>query len=506
MRFSFIVFLFYRSSCSLYLFGGICMIDANNNINTVIWNNVLDLLEKDVTKPTFDTWFRATELVAYCDDTVIIKVQNGFAKSNLENNYLTIIKQHLESLLNQPVKIQFVTPEEKENAIKRLFQQQGYTEDDCQPQETISEPSSQGFSSAQIPSFSVSSTPLKETGLNPKYTFDTFVVGNSNRITHAACVGVADNIVSGKPTRLYNPLFIYGGAGLGKTHLMHAIGNHILNYKPDTKITYVSSEQFTNEMIDAIRDGTNKEFRDHYRNVDVLLVDDIQFLSKKESTQEEFFHTFNTLYDAEKQIIISSDRPPNEIPKLEERLSTRFGMGLPTDIQPPDLETRIAILRKKAQSDQLEIPDDVFEYIAENIRSNIRELEGVLVRLAAYSELSDRKIDLLLTKECLQNLITPNEPVIITGEFIQKKVAEFYQVRVDDFKAKKRTKNIAFPRQIAMYLCREMTDLSLPKIGELFGGRDHTTVIHACDKISDTLQKDQALQIAINKIKNSLTH
>lgn len=252
--------------------------------------------------------------------------------------------------------------------------------------------------------------------------------------------------------------------------------------------------------------GTNKEFRDRYRKVDVLLIDDIQFLSKKEGTQEEFFHTFNTLYEANKQIIISSDRPPNEIPKLEERLRTRFSMGLATDIQPPDLETRIAILRKKAQAENLSIPDDVYDYIAENIRSNIRELEGVLVRLSAYSSLSKRKIDLNLTKECLQNLITPNEPVIVTGELIQEKVAEYYQMRVEDFKAKKRTKNIAFPRQIAMYLCRELTDLSLPKIGELFGGRDHTTVIHACEKISEEMRNDQTLQITINKIKNSLIH
>ena len=320
-----------------------------------------------------------------------------------------------------------------------------------------------------------------------------------------ACVGVADNISADAAKRIYNPLFIYGGAGLGKTHLMHSIGNHILQRKPDTKITYLSSETFTNEMIDAIKDNKNKDFRNKYRNVDVLLIDDIQFISSKEGTQEEFFHTFNTLREAEKQIIISSDRPPNEIPKLEERLRSRFNQGLLTDIQPPDLETRIAILRKKAQAEDLDIPNDVFDYIAENIQSNIRELEGMLTRLSAYSNLSKRKIDLNLTKECLQNLITPNEPVIINGELIQKKVAEYYQMRVEDFKAKKRTKNIAFPRQIAMYLCREMTDLSLPKIGELFGGRDHTTVIHACEKISEELRNDQTLQMTINNIKNSLT-
>lgn len=488
----------YRFIKSQYC-GGICMIDANNNINTMIWNNALKLLESDVTKPTFDTWFKATELAAYYGENIIIKVQNEFAKNNLENNYFNIIKNHLETMLNHPVKIQFVTPQEKEQAIEQLFQQQGYNESNrTQTDNLVAESVAVPIRQTAAPALS------KEIGLNPKYTFDTFVVGNSNRLTHAACTAVADNVVSDKEKRVYNPLFIYGGAGLGKTHLMHAIGNHILLRKPNTKINYVSSETFTNEMIDAIRDGTNKEFRDRYRNVDVLLIDDIQFLSKKEGTQEEFFHTFNTLYEANKQIIISSDRPPNEIPKLEERLRTRFSMGLATDIQPPDLETRIAILRKKAQAENLEIPDDVYNYIAENIRSNIRELEGALVRLSAYAGLSNRKIDLNLTKECMQNLITPNAPVIITGELIQEKVAECYQMRVEDFKAKKRTKNIAFPRQIAMYLCREMTDLSLPKIGELFGGRDHTTVIHACEKISDAMRNDQTLQITINKIKNSL--
>ena len=488
----------------MFIVGGICMVvDANSsNMNTMIWNNALKLLENDMNKPTFDTWFKSTELVSYCGENVIIKVQNDFAKNNLENNYFNIIKNHLESMLNHPVKIQFVTPQEKDQAIEKLLQQQGYSNEEHQKNDV---PTVDRVAEPKPPAFETSTVPSKDTGLNPKYTFDTFVVGNSNRLTHAACVGVADNISADAAKRIYNPLFIYGGAGLGKTHLMHSIGNHILQRKPDTKITYLSSETFTNEMIDAIKDNKNKDFRNKYRNVDVLLIDDIQFISSKEGTQEEFFHTFNTLREAEKQIIISSDRPPNEIPKLEERLRSRFNQGLLTDIQPPDLETRIAILRKKAQAEDLDIPNDVFDYIAENIQSNIRELEGMLTRLSAYSNLSKRKIDLNLTKECLQNLITPNEPVIINGELIQKKVAEYYQMRVEDFKAKKRTKNIAFPRQIAMYLCREMTDLSLPKIGELFGGRDHTTVIHACEKISEELRNDQTLQMTINNIKNSLT-
>lgn len=473
-----------------------------NNINTLIWNNALDLLEHDINKPTFDTWFKSTEMAAYFGENIIIKVQNDFAKNYLKNNFSSIIQNHLESMLNHSVKLQFVTPQEKEQAIAQLLQQQGYAAASAQPTVAEAKPAVQ----EPTPVFQEELRFFThDTGLNPKYTFDSFVVGNSNRMTHAACMGVADNIASDAATRVYNPLFIHGGSGLGKTHLMHAIGNHILMRKPSTKITYLSSETFTNEIIDAILRNKRKEFRDKYRTVDVLLIDDIQFIADKESTQEEFFHTFNTLREAEKQIIISSDRPPNEIPKLEERLRSRFNQGLLTDIQPPDLETRIAILRKKAQAELLDIPDEVFDYIAENIHSNIRELEGMLTRLSAYSSLSNRKITLDLTKECLQNLITPNEPVIVTGELIQEKVADYYQMRVEDFKAKKRTKNIAFSRQIAMYLCREMTDLSLPKIGELFGGRDHTTVLHACEKISEALQTDQSLQLTISKIKQSLT-
>ncbi len=493
------------------------MNDANN-MNAIIWNEIwnetLKLLENDVTKPTFDTWFKSTELAAYYGENIIIKVQNDFAKNYLKNNYTHIIKNHLESMLNQTVKLQFVTAQEKEQAINQLLQQQDY-QDYSEEKSQVAEPAAEKpyhtnpvIYPVQEETTSFDQPPrlfTRDTGLNPKYTFDTFVVGNSNRMTHAACMGVADNIANDVATRVYNPLFIHGGSGLGKTHLMHAIGNHILMRKPNTKISYLSSETFTNEIIDAIMKNKRKEFRDKYRTVDVLLIDDIQFIADKESTQEEFFHTFNTLREAEKQIIISSDRPPNEIQKLEERLRTRFNQGLLTDIQPPDLETRTAILRKKAQSELMEIPDEVFDYIAENVHSNIRELEGMLTRLSAYSNLSNRKIDLVLTKECLQSLITPNEPVIVTGELIQEKVAEYYQMRVDDFKAKKRTKNIAFPRQVAMYLCREMTDLSLPKIGELFGGRDHTTVIHACEKINEELRNDQNLSMAINKIKQSIT-
>ena len=301
------------------------------------------------------------------------------------------------------------------------------------------------------------------------------MIGNSNRFAHAAALAVSE-----APARAYNPLFIYGGVGLGKTHLMHAIGHHVINNTPSYRVMYLSSEKFTNEFINSIRDNKTEAFRNKYRTIDVLLIDDIQFLAGKERTQEEFFHTFNALHESNKQIIISSDRPPKEIPTLEDRLRSRFEWGLITDIQPPDLETRIAILRKKASSENISMDDDVILYIANNIVTNIRELEGAFIRVIAYSSLTKRKIDVPLAQETLQSIIAAYEkPKIITIEKIQKVTAEHFALRVDELKAKKRTKNVALPRQIAMYLARELTDSSLPKIGEEFGGRDHTTVMHA---------------------------
>lgn len=490
------------------------MIDSiNSSMNAMIWSNALEIFEQNVNRPTYDTWFKSTELVAYYGDKIIVRVQNDFTKKMLSQSYYDMIKNCLESLLNQNIQIKFVTPQEQEEAIAKLFEENGYKDDDFlqenqgQAQSFITAPPAQKPVKSVIDHNDSNNNnyEIKDSGLNSKYTFDNFVIGNSNRMTHAACRGVADNISSNADTRIYNPLFIYGGAGLGKTHLMHAIGNDILTHQPKTKIKYITSENFMNELIDGIRNNTNTEFRNKYRNVDVLLIDDIQFLAKKESTQEEFFHTFNTLYEANKQIIISSDKPPNEIPKLEERLRTRFAQGLPTDIQPPDFETRIAILKKKAEDELIEIDSNVFEYIAENVQSNIRELEGILVRISAYSKLNHMPIDLETAKKCLETLITPNESVKITGELIQEKVAEYYQIRMEDFKAKRRTKDIAYPRQIAMYLCREMTDLSLPKIGDMFGGRDHSTVIHAYDKIALEMKNDPTLQITINKIKSNVT-
>ncbi|MDV9977101.1 chromosomal replication initiator protein DnaA, partial [Clostridioides difficile] len=302
----------------------------------------------------------------------------------------------------------------------------------------------------------------------------------------------------------YNPLFLYGGVGLGKTHLMHAIGHHIVSQKKDSKVVYVSSEKFTNELINSIKDDKNEEFRNKYRNVDVLLIDDIQFIAGKERTQEEFFHTFNTLHEANKQIIISSDRPPKDIPTLEDRLRSRFEMGLITDIQAPDFETRIAILRKKAQLERIDVPNEVMSYIAKNIKSNIRELEGALTRVVAYSSLSNRVISFDLATEALKDIITTSKNEEINVLRIKEKVSSVFNLKMEDFNSKKRTRSIAYPRQIAMYLTRELTDLSLPKIGEEFGGRDHTTVIHAHDKVSKDIEESEEIKTKIDKIISDL--
>ena len=339
-----------------------------------------------------------------------------------------------------------------------------------------------------------------ENNLNTNYSFENFVVGNGNRFAHAASIAVAES-----PAKTYNPFFIYGGVGLGKTHLLHAIGNSVLKKYPNLKIMYLSSEKFVNEFINCIRDGKDIIFRNKYRNIDLLLIDDIQFLAGKERTQEEFFHTFNTLYDAHKQIVISSDSQPKEIPTLEERLRSRFEWGLITDIQPPDLETRIAILKKKAEKDKINLPDDVALFIANKIKSNIRELEGSLIRTVAYAFLNKRTIDLELVKEVLKNIF-PKDFENMTIDTIQEVVAKYFNIPTSDMKKKKRSKSIAFPRQVAMYLSRTLTNSSLPEIGANFGGRDHTTVIHACSKIKDLKEKDlnfnAQLEEIINKLKN----
>ncbi|WJH36227.1 chromosomal replication initiator protein DnaA [Paenibacillus sp. CC-CFT747] len=437
------------------------------------WQQVLAAIQTKLSKPSFDTWLKSTKASVFTDSLLIICAPNNFAKEWLETRYAKMIGSTVYECLDKNVEVQFVLEEDLPPAA--------HTPPVPAPRQPVQQ---------EEPFMSM---------MNPRYTFDTFVIGSGNRFAHAASLAVAE-----APAKAYNPLFLYGGVGLGKTHLMHAIGHYVLEHNPAARVLYISSEKFTNEFINAIRDNRGENFRNKYRNIDVLLIDDIQFLAGKEQTQEEFFHTFNALHEERKQIIISSDRQPKEIPTLEERLRSRFEWGLITDIQPPDLETRIAILRKKAKAENLEISNEALVYIANQIDTNIRELEGALIRVVAYSSLINEDISVPLAADALKDIIPSNRPKVITIQDIQQKVGEFYGLRLEEFKARKRTKAVAFPRQVAMYLSRELTDYSLPKIGEAFGGRDHTTVIHAHDKISMTLKQDQDLLKIIHNITDKI--
>ncbi len=437
-----------------------------------IWNDSLNLIKTELTEVSFNTWLKTIEPITINDNTIILGAPNEFTKGILESRYMTLIKNAVKQIKGKDYEIKFTIPGEE---ISKHF---GQTNNDVQNSDNSS------FRSQ----------------LNPKYTFDAFVIGNSNRFAHAGSLAVAE-----APAQAYNPLFIYGGVGLGKTHLMHAIGHYNLNQNQNSKVVYVSSEKFTNELINSIRDDKNIQFRNKYRNVDILLIDDIQFIAGKERTQEEFFHTFNALYEANKQIIISSDRPPKEIPTLEDRLRSRFEWGLIADIQAPDLETRIAILRKKANVENIHVPNDVTHYIATKIKSNIRELEGALIRIIAYSSLTNKEITIELASEALKDIISENKPKEVNVKLIKEIISKKFNVKIENLISKKRTRSIAYPRQIAMYLCRELTDMSLPKIGDEFGGRDHTTVIHAYEKITNDIKNDsdfkQKIDDMINEIK-----
>ncbi|MBM7624301.1 chromosomal replication initiator protein DnaA [Sporohalobacter salinus] len=448
----------------------------NRNLKE-IWQEALEIFKSELSKPSFKTWLKSTKLISIEDDYAIIEVPNDFSKDWLETRYSNLIKETISQLLEKEVNIKFAIPNDKEEELVNKEKQNKKTDNNENDEDD------------------------NPASLNPKYTFDTFVIGSSNRFAHAASLAVAE-----APAKAYNPLFIYGDVGLGKTHLMHAIGHYILKHNSDLKVVYVTSEKFTNELINSIRDDNTVNFRNKYRNIDILLIDDIQFLAGKERTQEEFFHTFNALHEANKQIIISSDRPPKEIPTLEERLRSRFEWGLITDIQEPDLETRIAILRKKATLEDLEVPNEVIVYIANQIHSNIRELEGALIRVVAYSSLTNKEITVELAQEALKDIISTTETKEINIKLIQQIVTNHYNLEIEDMKSRKRTRAIAFPRQVAMYIARELTDSSLPKIGEEFGGRDHTTVLHAYNKIEEKKEEDakfkSTIKTLINKIKN----
>ncbi|MBE3572127.1 MAG: chromosomal replication initiator protein DnaA [Moorella humiferrea] len=426
------------------------------------WQQVLSILEKKISLPALEAWFFDARPVTMQGNTLVLAAANEFARDYIQSRYYPLVQEALQKVLGrEPINIQVI----------------------CFSPSCDFSPASGEIDNDDLPR------------LNPKYTFDTFVVGNSNRFAHAACLAVAES-----PANSYNPLFIYGGVGLGKTHLMQAIGHHVLKHLPNYRVLYISSERFTNDLINAIRDEQTEEFRAKYRNIDVLLIDDIQFLAKKESTQVEFFHTFNHLYEANKQIVISSDRPPKEIPTLEDRLRSRFEWGLITDIQPPDLETRMAILRKKAAAENISIPDDVMFFMAQKIDSNIRELEGALLRVAAYAAFTKEEITVDMAERLLKDALNLSRPKPVTINLIQEVVARYFNIKQEDLKAKKRNRTVAYPRQIAMYLARELMDASLPQIGEAFGGRDHTTVLHAYTKIRDDLKNDPSLAQTISQL------
>jgi len=437
-----------------------------------IWQRALDLLKVELTEISFNTWIQTIEPANMNSNKIVLGVPAQFNKGILESRYASLIKNAIKQVTSKEYEINFIVPSQDEIDMDEF--------------KSTENTGGSEFAASAL-------------NLNPKYTFDTFVVGNSNRLAQAAALAVAES-----PAKAYNPLFIYGGVGLGKTHLMHAIGHYILNQNPNMKVLYVSSEKFTNELINAIKNNKNEEFRYRYRNIDILLIDDIQFIAGRERTQEEFFHTFNALYEADKQIILTSDKPPKEIVTLEERLRSRFEWGLIADIQPPDLETRIAILRKKAQLDKLEVPNDVIVFIADNVASNIRELEGALNRVIAYSTLTQSEITVELAQEALKDLLSSNNSRPIDSQLIIETVARYFNVKPEEFRSKKRSRDIAYPRQIAMYLCRELTDMSLPKIGEDFGGRDHTTVIHAVDKIGQDIEKNPEIRRAVEELKKNI--
>jgi chromosomal replication initiator protein len=442
-----------------------------------LWEQVLLIMKERMSEPSFNTWFQGSRINQFDprQNRITVFIPSSFSKNWVSNHYNDDIHTTIAALTEQEFSIDYVCTQQEEPSAAEIEPQQSLQPpEDAQPVMDIPQ-------------------------LNGKYTFESFVIGASNRFAHAASLAVAE-----KPALSYNPLFIYGGVGLGKTHLMHAIGHYVLQRSPSAKVLYLSSERFTNEFITSIRDNRTADFRNRYRTIDVLLIDDIQFLAKKEGTQEEFFHTFNSLHEAGKQIVISSDRPPKEIPTLEDRLRSRFEWGLITDIQAPDLETRIAILQRKANADRLNVPEEVLQYIANQVNSNIRELEGALIRVIAYSSLVNTDVSVTLAEEALKDIIAPDKPKAVTVSKIQKVVGDHFSLKVDELKAKKRTKNIAFPRQIAMYLTRELTDLSLPKIGEAFGGRDHTTVLHACEKVSNEIRANEQLGNTIHRLSEAI--
>lgn len=423
-----------------------------------IWNKSLSLIEKKVGENAFELWFKPIKLSQLKEQNVIIEIPNRFFKDWVEEYYPNLINDVMEEIVGYPVTVKFKIAEKEDSELKKI---------DARLEGRKQRLASKGIY------------------LNPKYTFNNFVKGQSNQFAHAAAMAVADSL-----GKAYNPLFIYGGVGLGKTHLITAIGNKVADKRHDFNILYVPSEQFTNEVVSAVRHGKTEELKGRYRNLDLLLVDDVQFMENKTATQEELFHTLNTLYEKQKQIVLSSDRPPKEIKNITDRLRSRFSMGLIADIQPPEIELRMAIIQKKAETERIQLTDEVINFLASKIKSNIRELEGCLIRLGAQSSLTGDPIDVAMAKNILKDIISEDDRPI-TIEQIQKTVAEFFGIKYQEMRSKKRTKEIAIPRQAAMYISKQLTDSSLSDIGKNFGGKDHATVIYACRQIAERREKDE---------------
>jgi chromosomal replication initiator protein len=441
-----------------------------------LWNRCLTALSEKVNQNSFDMWLKPLKASSIKENTLEIEVPNKFFKDWVRENYQSIIREVLQQITNKSYLVIFSMREGNE-------------------EEEIKEPKAKA---PEKVSLKITKQAIKEDGLNPNYTFDAFVVGSSNQFAHAAALAVAN-----LPAKNYNPLFIYGGVGLGKTHLVNAIGNQIIRTDPMAKVCYLSSEKFTNELINSIRYEKMTDFRNKYRTKDALLVDDIQFLGGKERTQEEFFHTFNALYDSNKQIVVTSDKLPKDIPGLEERLRSRISWGLIADIQPPDIETRVAILCKKAELYNISLPNDVGLFLASQLGSNIRELEGALTRLRAYSSLTGNEISSSMVKDVLRDILSDRQKTI-TIENIQKVVANYYNIKITDLKSSKKLKIYSFPRQISMYLCRTMTKASFPEIGTKFGGKDHSTVIHAVRQVDKKINEDREIKNIIDTLRNEL--
>ncbi len=460
------------------------------NLNQ-IWQAALGTIQLQTSRQEFDTWLRGTSLLALDGGTATVGTQSPFHKEGLETRYLAPVRRSLGDVVGFPVQVRVVIASSGAAQLSRS--------ESATPTAILAPGSEEGYLGSER-AVQLELTSAMRTGmLNPKYTFSRFIVGSSNRLAHAACLAVADN-----PGQAYNPLFLYGGVGLGKTHLLHAIGNYVLDRDPEINVLYVSSEKFTNDLINAIRRQQTEEFRLRYRNIDVLLIDDIQFIAGKESTQEEFFHTFNALHAAAKHIVISSDKPPKAILTLEERLRSRFEWGLIADVQPPDLETRTAILRAKGDQMNVYVPDEVIDFLAHKVQSNIRELEGSLNRVAAYAAMHGLPISVEVATQSLADLLGSARRKRITPDMILQAVSEHYGVDMRALTGRGRSRNIVVPRQVAMYLLREETESSLVDIGNLLGGRDHTTVMYGCEKIAEEINADNRLRTEVLSIRERL--